>query len=306
MDQATDYLRGSSGRAFVSNLRDQVVETPVPVTLIGAGIAWLALSGALGRRGSGNGRGDIARDWSRMDTTAYDMADDADRRSAAQRARETAESWAEGARSAASESGEAVREGMDNLSDRAGTQYDEAVGQAREAASAAGDTLRHGIHDVGQQARHMAHKAADFGRTARRAVQADGALMTFCREQPMLVAGIGIAVGAALGALIPASRAETRVMGEASREVRERARQAAAEGLRAATNGESYGGDRRDEERAGNEADRAADDVDHGVERASRRPNTETEPQQGTAPYAESAEAGVASAPGTSGTRQPG
>jgi ElaB/YqjD/DUF883 family membrane-anchored ribosome-binding protein len=300
MDQATDYLRGSSGRAFVSNLRDQVVENPVPVTLIGAGIAWLALLGALGRRGNGNGRADIARDWIRTDTTAYGMADDADRRSVAQRARDTAESWAERARSAASETGEAVREGMDNLRDRAGTLHDETVGQAREAASDAGNTLRHGMHDVGQQARHMAHKAADFGHTARRAVQSDGALMTFCREQPMLVAGMGITVGAVLGALIPASRAETRVMGEASREVLERARQAAAEGLRAATNGG------RDEQRAGNEADRAAADIDRSVDRASRHPNTETEPQEGGAPYAESPEAGAASEPGTSEATQPG
>ena len=307
VDQATDYLRGSSGRAFVSNLRDQVVQNPVPVTLIGAGIAWLALSGALGRRGNGNGRADIARDWSRTDTTAYDMADDADRRSAAQRARDTAESWAEGARSAASETGEAVREGLDNLRDRAGTLYDETVGQAREAASDAGDTLRHGMHNVGQQARHMARKAADFGRAARHAVQSDGTLMAFCHEQPMLVAGIGIAVGATLGAMIPASRAETRVMGEASRKLRERATQAAAEGLRAATKGESYGSDRGDEERAGNAADRAANDIDRGVDRVSRHPNTETEPQQGAAaPYGESAEAGADSGPGTSEARQPG
>jgi hypothetical protein len=293
---------------FVTNLRDQVVENPVPVTLIGAGIAWLALSGAMSRRGDGNGRranmdrANMDRDWGRTGATAYDMAHDGGPRSTAQQARETVEGWTEDARAAVSEAGDAVREGMDDLRERAGTMYDETVGQAREAASEAGDTMRRGMHDVRQRARHMAHKAADYGRAARHAVQSDGALMNFCREQPMLVAGIGIAVGAALGAMIPPSRAETRVMGEASREARERATAAAAEGLRAATTG-----GRDDDRSAGrpeDDAGRAASDIDRGVEQASARPNTENEPQR-TAPYAEAAEAGAESAPGVTETRQP-
>ncbi|NJM93158.1 MAG: DUF3618 domain-containing protein [Rhodospirillaceae bacterium] len=63
-DQATDYFRNSSGRAYLHNLREEVVHNPVPITLIGAGIAWLALSGALGRRGH-NGRNDKASDCGR-------------------------------------------------------------------------------------------------------------------------------------------------------------------------------------------------------------------------------------------------
>jgi ElaB/YqjD/DUF883 family membrane-anchored ribosome-binding protein len=333
MDQATDYLRSSSGRMFVTNLRDQVVENPVPVTLIGAGIAWLALSGALSRRSNGDGRADMERDWDRTGATAYGMAHNGGRRSAAQRARDAAEGWAEDARETASGAGEAMREGMDDLRERAGTMYDETMGRARqrtedwaedarEAASQAGGAVREGVDAIRERAgevreraagmydetvgraRHMAHKAADYGRAARHAVQSDGALMTFCREQPMLVAGIGIAVGAALGALIPASRTETRVMGEASREMRERATQAAAETLRAATNGgdRNDGSNRGDGDRAGSQADRAAYEVERGVEQANRRPNTETEPQ--SAPYAEAAEADTASAP-TTETRQP-
>src|SRR5512134_1464840 len=57
MDQASDYFRNGSGRAYLHNLRDEVVHNPVPIALIGAGIAWLALSGAIGRRSG------TARDW---------------------------------------------------------------------------------------------------------------------------------------------------------------------------------------------------------------------------------------------------
>src|SRR5262245_48522535 len=73
-DQATDYFRNSSGRAYLHNLREEVVHNPVPITLIGAGIAWLALSGAMSRRGSNGGRSDMARDWGRTTGTADDLA----------------------------------------------------------------------------------------------------------------------------------------------------------------------------------------------------------------------------------------
>ena len=126
------------------------------------------------------------------------------------RVRQAAEGWVDDARDAMSEAGDSVRDGVDEMRERAGTMYDETVGGARRAAS----------------------KAAEFGHAARNAVQPDGAVMNFCREQPMLVAGLGIAVGAALGVMLPASRAESRIMGEASRGVQERVRDAAAQGLR--------------------------------------------------------------------------
>jgi ElaB/YqjD/DUF883 family membrane-anchored ribosome-binding protein len=322
MDQATGYLRGSSGRAFLGNLRHQVVDNPLPVTLIGAGIAWLAIAGAIGRRSNGNGHADVGRDWSETSATAYGMAHDGGRRPGmAERARRTAEGWIDEAQSAASEAGETVRQGMDDLRERAGTIYDE----TRSATSDAGDTLRRRAGEMRERAagmydetargtRRMARRAADYGRAARHAVRSDGVLMNFCREQPMLVAGLGIAVGAALGALIPASRAETRIMGDASQEVQDRAREVAAEGLRAAANSSGEGDERTREAQAsdarsgdarsgdaqagGKQAsDDAAAEVDRGVQEASNRPNVENEPQT-AAPYAESAEAGAATAPG--------
>src|ERR1700741_4404428 len=74
LDQATDYLRNSSGRAFLGNLRDEVVRNPVPVTLIGAGIAWIAIAGAVGRRSNGTGHSAAGRDWGEAAGTADDLA----------------------------------------------------------------------------------------------------------------------------------------------------------------------------------------------------------------------------------------
>jgi Protein of unknown function (DUF3618) len=290
-DQAADYFRNGSGRAYLGNLRDEVVRNPLPVTLVGAGIAWLAISSAMGRRRS-NGNGHAERDWGETAATAYDLAHGDRRASVAQRAgemgervstaydetvgaaRETAEEWTDEARSAAHRAGDTVREGVEGAREHAGEMYDRTVG---------------GVRRVADKARH-------YGRTARHAVQHDGALMNFCREQPMLVAGLGIAVGAALGAMLPASQAETRVMGEAGRNVRDKVREVATEALRSAT------GDDTDSQAAEHKADtretegqtreRAASDVERGMEQGSRSPNVEGEPRS-AAPYAEAAEAGA-------------
>src|SRR5688572_12925011 len=44
-DQAVDYLRGSGGNEFLRNLGSTVRDNPVPVVLMGTGLAWLMLSG---------------------------------------------------------------------------------------------------------------------------------------------------------------------------------------------------------------------------------------------------------------------
>jgi hypothetical protein len=274
LDQATDYLRNSSGRAFLGNLRDEVVRNPLPVALVGAGIAWIAIAGAVGRRSTGNSHPGMARDWGETAGTTDDLAHGGRAYDAGpgamRRAHQAAEGWVDDARDAVSEAGDSVREGVDEMRERAGTMYDETVGGARRVAS----------------------RAADYGRAARHAVQPGGAVMNFCREQPMLVAGLGIAAGAALAAMLPASRAESRIMGDASRDVQERVRDAAAQGLRSvAAAGEENAARGGDSESAD-----AAADVERGVQRGSGRPNVEAEPQatpQSAAPYAEAAEAGA-------------
>src|SRR5215212_10058641 len=52
VDQLVDFASDSSGGMFFRNLRQQVIDNPVPVALMGAGLAWLAISG---RRGPANG-----------------------------------------------------------------------------------------------------------------------------------------------------------------------------------------------------------------------------------------------------------
>src|SRR5207237_540482 len=43
LDQLIDYARDSNGAMFFRNLGQQVVDNPLPVTLVGAGFAWLMI-----------------------------------------------------------------------------------------------------------------------------------------------------------------------------------------------------------------------------------------------------------------------
>jgi hypothetical protein len=239
-DQATDYFRNSGGRTYLHNLREEVVHNPVPITLIGAGIAWLALSGAMGRRG---GSKDMARDWGRTAGIADDLAHDGRGPSAMQRAKETARSWAHEAGEAISETEERWRERAEDVGERVGTAYDETVGRARETADETREGLREGADSMRERAgdlyertadgfRRVTRKVSDYGHVAREAVRPDGALLNFCREQPMLVAGLGVAFGAAMAAMIPASRMERQTMGETSRRVQDRIKETASDTLR--------------------------------------------------------------------------
>ena len=59
---------------------------------------------------------------------------------------------------------------------------------------------------------------------SRRAGDMSRNFAALCKEQPILMASAGVALGATLGALLPASEAENRVMGDVSDDVKLRAR----------------------------------------------------------------------------------
>lgn len=46
-DQGVQYLRNSGGAEFVSNLGDQAKQNPMPVALVGIGLAWLMATGRI-------------------------------------------------------------------------------------------------------------------------------------------------------------------------------------------------------------------------------------------------------------------
>ncbi len=66
------------------------------------------------------------------------------------------------------------------------------------------------------------------------AVAATRSFVDFAKDQPLVLAGLGLAIGAALGAALPETEAEERLMGDAAEKVKERAQHLAAEQMQIA------------------------------------------------------------------------
>jgi hypothetical protein len=137
-DQVVDYARDSGVGEMMRNLGRDVRANPLPLALVGAGIAWLML-GKAPRREAPAG----------------------------------------------------------SAADRAGSAATAAADMASSAYAGAAEGLR-----------------AAGGR-ARAAADASRGLVDLVREQPLVLAGLGLALGAALGAGLPASETEERLLGEA-------------------------------------------------------------------------------------------
>lgn len=157
VDQLIDYARDSGGAHFFTNLGRQVVENPMPVALLGLGVAWLALAAA----------------------------------KPTSRGLPSFEPELRLARERASALGERASAIGDRIADAAGT---------------ASNAMSEAVHT---------------------AVGRGQGFVALCRDQPIVLAGLGVAIGATLGALLPASSAENRLMGEASDDLKARARDVA-------------------------------------------------------------------------------
>ena len=285
-EQALDYVKGSGGQEFVSNLGTSVRDNPLPVVLIGAGIAWMMMS---------SGR-DRSRDYEpaqrllpapRRTASVYAGPYDRDDErpngpSLGQRIGETASSYGRSIGDTASSYGQSVGDAASSLRDRAGDAADYArdaasaarervgetaaslrdragdaaatvrdaagniVEQASDAYYAARDTVADAANRAGEAVsdawRGMKERTRDMGDRAYR-MAGDGydnapdigeGLNRLMREQPLLVGGLGLVIGAAIGAALPNSDAEDRLMGETRDELAAKARALAAEGYQQA------------------------------------------------------------------------
>lgn len=208
MDQSLDYLKNSGANEFAHNLGGAAKNNPLPVALVGIGLAWLM---ALGRQpaqhegamayGSGGG--------SRMRERMSSMKEKA--------------------------SGM-----MQSVSERMGSakeQISGKIGSMRESASGSMDSMRErASFGMGSMEEHaggtmesMRGRAGHMGDSARQQWQrARGGIDSLINEQPLALGAIGLAIGALLGGVTPRTRKEEEMMGEASRNLIEKTKDAAA------------------------------------------------------------------------------
>ena len=297
-DQAVNYLRGSGGNEFMRNLGATVRDNPVPVALLGTGLAWLMLSRARPRRPYDQdevrpggydadyyGAGDYPEDDDGFGDRPFgsEAAARADPGLApdegfVERAKETAAAvgaTAQGLTEGAAEPGRdwatGARESAQEWS--AGARATAVHARARVRRLGAG--ARERLGDTGDYLRDSARgaqaRAGYYGRRMRRG------FFDTLHEQPLVLGAVGLAVGAAIGAALPATETEDEWMGDTRDRLKDNASEAGRELLAkaGAAAGAAYDAAREEADRQGLTPEMAV-----VAEAASDAANTEAQHQK--------------------------
>jgi uncharacterized protein DUF3618 len=212
MDETLEYFRDGRAGQFVRNLRQQVVDNPIPVALIGAGLGWLMLGNRAPRSES------VLRHAAHMKTSRYEPSAMADATQSADRAARETSGWA---KDTALGVGEASRDAGFKLKGAAR----DASAAVSGAASSLGDTPSSLYESAGEAYGTAADRARGVGRSASslgaNAVESSRNLMAYLRDEPLVLAGIGLALGAVLGTAFQITETEKQLMGKTSDAVKE-------------------------------------------------------------------------------------
>jgi len=277
--EIVNQLMGEDGGADIPKyVARQFRAHPVPVGVIGAGVAWLLLADALEKRrrvplhdgldyqdfDESTGRssrlrssaGRVVRGLSqaaaRAGRAALHTHQEARKMTARQDSNGSGAGQTKGRNPAgmadepseedmACENGRpgyvrrTLQKGRDTASDLAGRTQQAATGLARTALDKSGEAISGAAEAVGETASSLMERTTTMARRTGRAAsntasRAGMGVSQFAREQPLLVAGIGFALGVALGALLPLTRAEGEMLGEQADRLKDRASDLVSEG----------------------------------------------------------------------------
>jgi ElaB/YqjD/DUF883 family membrane-anchored ribosome-binding protein len=223
MDQAITYARHSLPADFGSNLGNSVRENPLPVTLIGIGIAWLMMSG---QRGRTQGYGRPGRDYEAAYDSSYDTTYGAAYGGDASPAYSYDEADEGSVHRALGKAGAAGRDMKDKVS--------ESSQHLKERVSSGSQHMKEKASHMTQKASDMTHRAkeraSDLGhRSQQNYYRAKDRFGHLLDEQPLVVGALGIALGASLGAAMPRTRREDQLMGNTRDSLLDQAKQTATE-----------------------------------------------------------------------------
>jgi ElaB/YqjD/DUF883 family membrane-anchored ribosome-binding protein len=179
-DEATRIMSGASNKVLTTAV-EQLKENPIPIALIGLGVAWLAISQT--RR-----RTEPARYEGSGYYPTYEGYDED-----------------EGLRAKVKARTEAAKAKLEQAAEKAKASLDHARADAAEGVAQARGR-------VGELAHTAQAKAGEIGQAARQ--RFDDTL----QGEPLVIGAIGVAVGAAIGASLPSTPVERRYIGPARRQ----------------------------------------------------------------------------------------
>lgn len=219
---SADYARraGSSTADFVS-------ANALPLTLIGAGIGWLAWSlRARKQRELELEDGLYDEDFDAGYDGDFPLRERSVASARLQSGREGASQLAGQARDRAGALADRASQSASAIADRASQSASALAERASQSASALAERASHGVETVRsrvsgaashltEQARHLGEQAGELSHEARERIRLAG-LRTrdFADENPLIVGAVAIAAGVGVGLLLPATQPENRLLGE--------------------------------------------------------------------------------------------
>jgi hypothetical protein len=223
VDQSFDYLRNNGAREYLSNLGQAAKEQPLPLALVGVGLAWMMMT-----NGRAHGRSDVGHN------LGASLAD----------------------------AGSRVEDSVDALRNRANDLGGKVSGAASQLASQTRDAAQRTSQTLSEAADATRARAAQVSEATRQGAQKVRASYEhLVNEEPLALGAIGLALGAVLAAAAPRTRQEDEWMGRSSDQLMEDAKRTGKEKLedvKGALAEASEGGDEREEHRAKGRATGAA------------------------------------------------
>jgi hypothetical protein len=185
IDEFTGLFTGGDGATALNNLKGQIRDNPLPMALVGTGLAWLMMGG---NRPADTNPVATARDFGSPGRAPRPRS-----------APHSQSNWND----------------RDDSDDEAGTgvldSVKSATAGAADAAAQAMDSARATVSDTTDDIRNKAEEytaaAGDLAQQARQSVQD-----VFQRE-PLVMAALGLAVGTAIGAMLPSTAIEDEQFG---------------------------------------------------------------------------------------------
>ena len=207
IDEFTGVFTGGDGAAALNNLKGQIRDNPLPLTMIAAGMAWLML---------GQGGPQASHDRGRDEPTGSarkargDFGDGSDHDSFGEKVSELADS------------------ATSSLHDAAGG----IAGTARSFADDAVSAVTANAGDLKDQATDAARKYG--GAASRSASKAAESAQELLQREPLVVAALGLAIGTVIGAMLPSTELENEQFGEVRDKLKERAQDLVEKGVEGA------------------------------------------------------------------------
>jgi hypothetical protein len=262
IDELLSYGKNHGGGDFVANLGRSATSNPLPVALVGIGLAWLMAKPAGANAGHDTAEGDRAWNDSIDARRGYDAGSDYDDsypvtiiNGSSMRRLGQVNDGGRTYSEFADDAGKKFRALTDETGKRAGHFVDEAGNTFSGFTDSAGERVKHFRDEAGnlldeasgwaahnwQKVREKLHDARDtlgsgrdqasagLGKAGIQADQLTQTVLTQFRDQPLVGGALAFALGAALGSALPHTPQEDALMGEAADAVKEQAGAQASE-----------------------------------------------------------------------------